>query len=273
LLDNPRNSVDDCERVVSRFCRFSHEHTIERIVVPKGPDVGCGYAGMVTDEAFRVVLVDDHDVVRAGLRSLFDGEVALTVVGEAATAEDALRRVGLDEPDIVVMDVRLPDGSGIDACREIRRQWPETKVLILTSYAFDDALMEAFDAGAAGYVLKRVDAAGLVDAVLKVGNGELLFGEVLDAAVAARLRSDGEISSKLDLLSEQERKVLDLLMVGRSNKQIASEMFLSDKTVKNYVSHILAKLDVASRTEAAAYAGDVSDRGTGTYPAEDWDRN
>lgn len=224
----------------------------------------------MTDQAFRVVLVDDHDVVRAGLRSLFDAEEALTVVGEAGTAQDALRRVGLDTPDIVVMDVRLPDGSGIDACREIKKRWPETRVLILTSYAFDDALMEAFDAGAAGYVLKRVDAVGLVDAVVRVGNGEHLFGEVLDAAVAARIRSDGESGTKLDLLSEQERNVLDLLAVGRSNKQIATEMFLSDKTVKNYVSHILAKLDVASRTEAAAYAVDVTGKGAARYPAEEW---
>jgi two-component system response regulator DevR len=224
----------------------------------------------VTDQAYRVVLVDDHDVVRAGLRSLFDSEEALTVVGEAGTAEEAIRRVGLDVPDIVVMDVRLPDGSGIDACRDIKSRWPDTKVLILTSYAFDDSLMEAFDAGASGYVLKRVDAAGLIDAVVKVGNGEHLFGEVLDAAVAARVRSNGESGSKLDLLSDQERKVLDLLVTGKSNKQIATEMFLSDKTVKNYVSHILTKLGAASRAEAAAYAADVTNRTTATYPADDW---
>ena len=224
----------------------------------------------MTDHAYRVVLVDDHDVVRAGLRSLFDSEDALTVVGEAGTAEEALRRVGLDDPDIVVMDVRLPAGSGIDACRDIKSRWPDTKVLILTSYAFDDALMEAFDAGASGYVLKRVDAAGLVEAVVKVGNGEHLFGEVLDAAVAARVRSKGESGSKLDLLSDQEHKVLDLVATGRSNKQIATEMFLSDKTVKNYVSHILAKLGVASRAEAAAYAADVTNRSDTRYSAEDW---
>lgn len=231
-----------------------------------------GYAGFVSEQAFRVVLVDDHDVVRAGLRSLLDAEDTLTVVGEAATAGDALRRVGLDMPDIVVMDIRLPDASGIDACREIKRRWPETTVLILTSYAFDDALMEAFDAGAAGYVLKRVDAEGLVDAVVRVGNGEHLFGEVLDAALAARIRSGGESGTKLDLLSEQERNVLDLLVVGRSNKQIATEMFLSDKTVKNYVSHILAKLGVSSRAEAAAYAAEQTDRSAARYPAEEWPR-
>ncbi len=219
------------------------------------------------------MLVDDHDVVRAGLRSLFDGHEALTVVGEAGTAKEALRRVGLDNPDIVVMDVRLPDGSGIDACREIKKRWPKTQVLILTSYAFDDALMEAFDSGASGYVLKRVDAAGLVDAVVRVGNGEHLFGEALDSAVAARIRSKGESGSKLDLLSEQESKVLNLVAAGKSNKQIATEMFLSEKTVKNYVSHILAKLNVASRAQAAAYAIDVAGRGAAAYPAEDWSQD
>jgi DNA-binding NarL/FixJ family response regulator len=224
----------------------------------------------VTDQAFRVVLVDDHDVVRAGLRSLFDAERDLTVVGEAATAQSALRRVGLDTPDIVVLDVRLPDGSGIDVCREIKERWPDTKVLILTSYAVDDILMEAYDAGASGYVLKRVDAAGLIDAVVRVGNGEHLFGEVLDSAVAARIRANGESGSKLDLLSEQERNVLDLLAMGRSNKQIAAEMFLSDKTVKNYVSHILEKLGVASRTEAAAYAAEETNRSAARYPTEEW---
>lgn len=224
----------------------------------------------MTDQAFRVVLVDDHDVVRAGLRSLFDAERDLTVVGEAATAQSALRRVGLDTPDIVVLDVRLPDGSGIDVCREIKERWPDTKVLILTSYAVDDILMEAYDAGASGYVLKRGDAAGLIDAVVRVGNGEHLFGEMLDSAVAARIRANGGSGSKLDLLSEQERNVLDLLGMGRSNKQIAAEMFLSDKTVKNYVSHILAKLGVASRTEAAAYAAEESNRSAASYPAEEW---
>ncbi|MEJ2086244.1 MAG: response regulator transcription factor [Acidobacteriota bacterium] len=216
--------------------------------------------------------MDDHHVVRTGQRALFDAEESLLVVSEASTVQDALRRVGLDEPDIVVMDMRLPDGSGIDACREIKMRWPETKVLILTSYAIDEALMEAFDAGADGYVLKRVDAEGLVDAVVRVGEGERLFGEELDAAVAARIRSDGESRTKLDLLSEQERKVLDLLAMGRSNKQIAKAMYLSDKTVKNYVSHVLAKLSVASRAEAAAYAVEVANRSAARYPAEEWPR-
>ncbi len=225
---------------------------------------------VMDEQRFRVVLVDDHDVVREGLRSLIDTEDDLEVVGEAATAVEAVRRVGLMDPDIVVMDVRLPDGSGIDACREIKSRWPATRVLILTSYADDNALIEAFDAGASGYVLKRVDAVGLVAAVRGVGNGDHVFGDVLDSALAAKIRSNGHDGNKVDRLSRQEQRVLDLLAEGKANKQIAKEMFLSDKTVKNYVSHILAKLEMSSRTEAAAYAASLKAKLTATYPAEDW---
>jgi two-component system response regulator DevR len=219
---------------------------------------------------YRVVLVDDHDVVRAGLRALMDSEDGLDVVGEAGTVAEAIRRVGLVVPDIVVMDLRLPDGSGIDACREIKRRWPQTQVLILTSYADDEALLDAYSAGASGYVLKRADAGGLIDAIHSVGNGEQSFGEVFDTALSARIRSGGGSGNKLDRLSLQERRVLDLVALGRSNKQIAQEMFLSDKTVKNYVSHVLAKLEMASRTEAAAYAASIEATRRNRYPAEDW---
>jgi DNA-binding NarL/FixJ family response regulator len=222
------------------------------------------------ERQFRVVLVDDHDVVRAGLRALLDNEDDLDVVGEAGTVSEAIRRVGLVDPDIVVMDLRLPDGSGIDACREIKKRWPQTQVLILTSYADDDALIDAYGAGASGYVLKRVDAGGLIDAIHSVGNGEQVFGEVFDSALAARIRSGGDSGNKLDRLSLQERKVLDLVALGKSNKQIAQEMFLSDKTVKNYVSHVLAKLQMASRTEAAAYAANIAAKRSARYPTEDW---
>ncbi len=222
------------------------------------------------DRTFRILLVDDHDVVRAGLRSVFDSAKDLEVVGEAGTSQDAIRRVGLDLPDIVVLDVRLPDGSGIDVCREIKKRWPATGVLILTSYADQDALIEAFDAGASGYILKRVDSVGLLEAVRRVGQGERVFGEPLDAALAEKIRSSGQTSGKLDRLSLQERKVLDLLAQGKSNKRIAEEMFLSEKTVKNYVSHILTKLEMASRTEAATYAVSIAARRRATYPAEDW---
>ena len=222
------------------------------------------------EDQFRVVLVDDHDVVRAGLRALLDNENDLDVVGEAGTVEEAIRRVGLVDPDIVIMDLRLPDGSGIDACREIKSRWPQTHVLILTSYADDDALIDAYSAGASGYVLKRVDAVGLIDAIHSVGNGERVFGEVFDSALSARIRSGGDGGNRLDLLSPQERKVLDLVALGKSNKQIAQEMYLSDKTVKNYVSHILAKLELASRTEAAAYVAKIAAEHSVMYPAEDW---
>ena len=222
------------------------------------------------EDQFRVVLVDDHDVVRAGLRALLDNENDLDVVGEAGTVEEAIRRVGLVDPDIVIMDLRLPDGSGIDACREIKSRWPQTHVLILTSYADDDALIDAYSAGASGYVLKRVDAVGLIDAIHSVGNGERVFGEVFDSALSARIRSGGDGGNRLDLLSPQERKVLDLVALGKSNKQIAQEMYLSDKTVKNYVSHILAKLELTSRTEAAAYVAKIAAEHSVMYPAEDW---
>ncbi len=222
------------------------------------------------DRVFRIVLVDDHDVVRAGLRALFDGADDFEVVGEAATSAEAIRRAGLDSPDVVVLDVRLPDGSGIDACREIKKRWPATQVLILTSYADNDALLEACDAGASGYVLKRVDAGGLIEAVRSVAHGNHAFGDALDTALASRVRSGNHDETKLDSLSLQERRVLDLLAGGRTNKQIAQEMFLSDKTVKNYVSHILAKLGMKSRTEAAAYAVSVEAERKMRYPAEDW---
>lgn len=224
----------------------------------------------MTDTKLRIVLVDDHDVVRAGLRSVFDNTDDLRVVGEAGTAAEAIRRVGLDLPDVVVLDVRLPDGSGIDVCREIKERWPTTGVIILTSYADEDALIEAYDAGASGYILKRVDSAELLDAVHQVGTGDLVFGEVLDAALASKIRSSGQTHAKIDLLSLQEKLVLDLLAQGRSNKQIAEMMFLSDKTVKNYVSHILSKLEMASRTEAAAYAASIEAERRARYAPEDW---
>jgi len=222
------------------------------------------------NRALRILLVDDHDVVRAGLRSVFDSADDLEVVGEAGTAAAAIRRVGLDLPDIVVLDVRLPDGSGIDTCREIKERWPATGVLILTSYADEDALIEAYDAGASGYILKRVDAAALVDSVRRVGLDEQVFGEALDAALASRIRLHGQARHKLDRLSTQEKNVLDHLAGGQSNKQIAEQMFLSDKTVKNYVSHILSKLEMTSRTEAATYAANIEAERRTRYAPEDW---
>ncbi len=218
----------------------------------------------------RILLVDDHDVVRAGLRSVFSNAEDLEVVGEAATSTEAIRRVGLDLPDVVVLDVRLPDGSGIDTCREIKQRWPATDVLILTSDADEDALIEAYDAGASGYILKRVDSAALIDSVRRVGQSEQVFGEALDSALTSRIRLQGQVRFKRDRLSAQEKNVLDLLAQGQSNKQIAEQMFLSDKTVKNYVSHILSKLEMSSRTEAAAYAANIEAERRTRYAAEDW---
>lgn len=218
----------------------------------------------------RILLVDDHDVVRTGLRSVFNNTEDLEVVGEAGTSTEAIRRVGLDLPDVVVLDVRLPDGSGIDTCREIKERWSATGVLILTSYADEDALIEAYDAGASGYILKRVDAVSLIDSVRRVGHGEQVFGEALDTALASRIRMQGQARHKLDRLSTQEKNVLDLLAKGQSNKQIAEHMFLSDNTVKNYVSHILSKLEMTSRTEAATYAANIEAERRTRYAPEDW---
>ena len=218
----------------------------------------------------RILLVDDHDVVRTGLRFVFNNAEDFEVVGEAGTSTEAIRRVGLDLPDIVVLDVRLPDGSGIDTCREIKERWPATGVLILTSYADEDALIEAYDAGASGYILKRVDSAALIDSVRRVGQGEQVFGEAFDSALARRIRQQGQARYKLDRLSTQEKNVLDLLAQGQSNKQIAEQMFLSDKTVKNYVSHILSKLEMSSRTEAATYAVNIEAERRTRYAPEDW---
>ena len=218
----------------------------------------------------RILLADDHEIVLDGVHATLKQEPEFEIFGKVTDGGEAARLSRELIPDIVVMDLSMPNMSGIEATRLIVSERPAVRVLCLSMHADRGFVMAALEAGASGYVLKRVDAAGLVDAVVRVGNGERLFGEVLDSAVAARVRSNGESGSKLDLLSEQEGSVLELLTTGKSNKQIASEMFLSDKTVKNYVSHILAKLGVASRAEAAAYAADVTSRNTATYPAEDW---
>jgi two-component system response regulator DevR len=202
----------------------------------------------------RILLVDDHEVVRRGLKALLETEEDLTVVGEAGTAAEAVRRTGFDSPDVVVLDVRLPDGSGIEACREILSSFPDVKVLMLTSYADEEALMSAILAGASGYLLKRIDSKVLVDGVRRVGRGESLLDEEMVSKLFDRLRGGKPSDPLLGKLSEQERKILDLIAVGKTNRQIAEEMFLAEKTVKNYVSNLLTKLGMSRRSEAAAYA-------------------
>jgi two-component system, NarL family, response regulator DevR len=209
-------------------------------------------------------------VVRQGLKSLIDAEDDLEVVGEAGTVEEAVRRAGFDEPDVVVLDIRLPDGSGIEACREIRARWPETRVLMLTSFADDEALFSSIMAGASGYVLKQIKGSDLLESVRRVGRGESLLDAEMTERVFSRLRGEEAEDPLIAKLSPQERKILDHIAEGLTNRQIAEEMFLAEKTVKNYVSNMLAKLDMGRRSEAAAYAARVQAEREHRYPPEEW---
>jgi DNA-binding NarL/FixJ family response regulator len=203
----------------------------------------------------RILLVDDHEVVREGLRALLSRREGFQIVGQAGTVAEAIDEAQRTRPDIVVMDVRLPDGSGIEACREIREAMPETKVIILTSYADDDAVFASILAGASGYVLKQTRGRALADAIDAVARGESLLDPAITQKVMERLRTSTErrASDPLDALNEQEHKILGLIAEGKTNKEIAGEVFLSDKTVKNYVSSILTKLNLRRRSEAAAF--------------------
>ena len=220
----------------------------------------------------RVVLVDDHEVVRQGLKTLVDTQDDLEVVGEAGDVDNAIRQVGYHSPDVVVMDVRLPDGTGVEACREIRSRWPDVKVLMLTSYADEEALVSSIMAGASGYILKRIDSKDLVDAVRRVGNGESLLDPNLTDRLFARIRGDEPDDPLLARLSPQERKILDLIAEGKTNRQIAEELFLAEKTVKNYVSNLLSKLEMSRRSEAAAYAARLQADRAKRYPPEEWSK-
>jgi DNA-binding NarL/FixJ family response regulator len=221
-------------------------------------------------EPLRVELVDDHEVVRTGLRGLLEAQDDLVVVGEAATVAEAVRRVGYDNPDVVVLDVRLPDGSGVEACREIRARWPNVKVLMLTSFADDEALFSSIMAGASGYVLKQIKGNDLVDSIRRVGSGESLLDPEMTDRVFRRIRGEEPDDPLLARLSKQERKILDLIAEGLTNRQIAERMFLAEKTVKNYVSNVLAKLDMGRRSEAAAYAARLEAKRQNRYPPEQW---
>jgi two-component system, NarL family, response regulator DevR len=201
----------------------------------------------------RVFLLDDHEIVRRGLKDLLEIEGEFEVVGEAATAAQALARVPAIKPQVAVLDVRLPDGNGVDVCRELRSRMPELACLMLTSFSDDEALFDAIMAGAAGYLLKQVGGTDLVGAVRTVAGGGSLLDPKLTAAVLARLRS-GERKDPLAALTGQERRILDLIGEGLTNRQIGERMFLAEKTVKNYVSALFAKLGMERRTQAAAYA-------------------
>lgn len=202
----------------------------------------------------RVYLLDDHEVVRRGLRDLLEAEPDIEVIGEAGTAREAAARIPALRPDVAVLDARLPDGSGIDVCRDVRSVDPAIKALILTSYDDDEALFAAIMAGAAGYVLKQIRGDDLVAAVRQVAQGHSLLDPAVTARVLERVRRGGEKPDELRDLTQQERKILAHIAEGKTNRQIAEAMFLAEKTVKNYVSSILAKLGLERRTQAAVLA-------------------
>jgi two-component system, NarL family, response regulator DevR len=204
----------------------------------------------------KILLVDDHEVVRLGLKALLSRNSQFQVVAEAGNVSEALDRVARYRPDVVVMDIRLPGKSGIEATREIVKKYPETKVIMLTSYAEDELLFDAISAGAAGYVLKQIGSGELVTALEKIGRGESLLDPSLMQKVFQRVR---EASRKAEdeafaSLSDQELRILSLVAKGKTNREIADTIFLSEKTVRNYVSSILSKLHLSTRAEAAAYA-------------------
>jgi DNA-binding NarL/FixJ family response regulator len=201
----------------------------------------------------RVFLLDDHEVVRRGVRDLLESEGDITVVGEASTAAEALARVPAVRPDVAVLDVRLPDGDGVSVCRELRSAFPEMACLMLTSFADDEALFDAILAGASGYVLKQVRGSDILGAVRTVAGGGSLLDPGMTARVMQRLRDQASVKDPLEGLSEQERRILELIGEGLTNRQIGERMFLAEKTVKNYVSNVLGKLGMQRRTQAAAF--------------------
>jgi two-component system, NarL family, response regulator DevR len=206
----------------------------------------------------RVFLLDDHEVVRRGLRDLLESEDDLEIVGEAGTAEEAYGRIPATSPNVAVLDVRLPDGDGIEVCREIRSKHPEIACIMLTSFPDDDAVYAAIMAGASGYVLKQVRGTDLIEGIRRVAAGDSLLDPAITTRVLERLRhkDDDELGS----LTEQERNILELIAEGLTNREIGERMFLAEKTVKNYVSNMLSKLGMSRRTEAAAYAARLAER-------------
>ncbi len=221
------------------------------------PDATSEPSGAATP--IRVFLLDDHEVVRRGLRELLEPEEDLEVIGEAGNAAEALARIPALHPDVAVLDARLPDGSGIDVCREVRSNHPEIRALILTSFDDDDALFAAIMAGAAGYVLKDIHGDDLVDAIRRVHKGQSLLDPAVTGQVLERLRHGKPEDKRLASLSDQERRVLSLIGEGLTNRQIAEQMFLAEKTVKNYVSSLLSKLGMERRTQAAIFTTRLQD--------------
>jgi DNA-binding NarL/FixJ family response regulator len=205
-------------------------------------------------EQIRVFLLDDHEIVRRGIKELLESEPDIVVVGESGLAQEAARRIPALRPDVAILDGRLPDGSGIDVCRDVRSLDPAIKALILTSYDDDEALFSAIMAGAAGYVLKQVRGNDFIDMVRRVAAGQSTLDPSITAQVLDRVRNGPPVDRELASLTEQELRILDLIGNGLTNREIAKEMYLAEKTVKNYVSSMLAKLGLTSRTQAAIFS-------------------
>src|ERR1039457_5435554 len=208
-------------------------------------------------ETIKVFLLDDHEIVRMGVRDLLEAEPGITVIGEAGTAASALARIPALKPDVAILDIRLPDGDGVSVCRDIRSKMPQLACLMLTSFSDDEALFDAIMAGAAGYVLKQIRGTDLVGAVRTIASGQSLLDPEAASRVMRRMRDQAQHSDPLSRLTEQERRILELIGEGLTNRQIGERMFLAEKTVKNYVSALFAKLGMQRRAQAAAYAAHV----------------
>jgi DNA-binding NarL/FixJ family response regulator len=218
-----------------------------------------------------VFLLDDHEIVRRGVRDLLEAEPDITVVGEAGTASSALARIPALHPDVAVLDVRLPDGDGVSVCRDIRSRMPEVACLMLTSFGDDEALFDAIMAGASGYVLKQIRGTDLVGAIRTVATGQSMLDPRAASQLMARLRDSARKRDPLADLTDQERKILELIGEGLTNRQIGERMYLAEKTVKNYISGLFTKLGMQRRTQAAAYAARIFGERDGTdatRPAE-----
>ena len=207
--------------------------------------------------AIRVFLLDDHEIVRMGVRDLLEAEPGITVIGEAGTAASALARIPALKPDVAILDIRLPDGDGVSVCREIRSKMPQLACLMLTSFSDDEALFDAIMAGAAGYVLKQIRGTDLVGAVRTIASGQSLLDPEAASRVMRRMRDQATAADPLAGLTDQERRILALIGEGLTNRQIGDRLFLAEKTVKNYVSALFAKLGMQRRAQAAAYAAHV----------------
>ena len=213
----------------------------------------------VSEPKITVFLLDDHEVVRRGVRELLEMSGRIEVIGEAGTVAEALHRIPATRPQVAILDVRLPDGNGVEVCRDIRSDHPEIACLMLTSYSDDEALFDAIMAGAAGYVLKQIRGNDLVAAVCQVSTGASLLDPAVTGQVLARLRNPPAEDERLTRLTDQEKRILNLIAEGKTNRQIATDMFLAEKTVKNYVSNLLMKLGMERRTEAAVFAARLHD--------------